>query len=63
MSTAEKLMHHWDSLKNKHDKLDKQIKESYNHYDKDELVHKLKVEKLHIKEEMSNIEKQLGIKK
>ena len=63
MSTTEKLMHHWSNLKEKHSKIDKQIKDSYNHYDKDEVVHKLKIEKLHLKEEMSNIENQIGIKK
>ena len=60
MSTPEKLMSHYKSLKIKHDALDKKIEESYNHFIDDTEIHKMKIEKLHLKEEMSNIENQLG---
>ena len=59
MITHEKLMHHWNHLREKHDQLDNKIRDAYNHHDKDEFVHKMKVEKLHIKEEMDRIEKQM----
>jgi uncharacterized protein YdcH (DUF465 family) len=59
MITHEKLKHHWDHLRIKHNDLDKKIKEAYDHYDKDEVVHKMKIEKLHIKEEMNRVEKQM----
>lgn len=59
MITHEKLMHHWNQLRDKHDKLDKKIQDAYNHYDSDDSVHKMKVEKLHIKEEMDRVEKQM----
>lgn len=59
MITHEKLMHHLKHLREKHDALDKRIQDSYNHYDRDDVVHKMKIEKLHLKEEMKNIEKQM----
>lgn len=59
MITHEKLLHHWNHLRDKHDNLDKKIQNAYNHHDKDELVHKMKVEKLHLKEEMYKVEKQM----
>jgi hypothetical protein len=60
MSTREKLISHAKSLRNKHDSLDKQIEEAYNHYTDDIEINKMKVEKLHLKEELSRIEIEIG---
>lgn len=60
MSTPEKLLSHYKSLKVKHDLLDKKIEEAYNHYTDDNEIHKMKLDKLHLKEEMNSIENQLG---
>ena len=59
--TVEKLMSHYKVVKTKHDDLDKQITNAYNHYTDDVEVHKMKIEKLHLKEEMSRIEHEIGI--
>jgi hypothetical protein len=60
MSTREKMVSHYKNIKEKHDILDKKIQEAYNHYTKDEDIHKMKQEKLVLKEEMFRIEKELG---
>lgn len=60
MSTREKLISHAKTLRNKHDLLDKQIEEAYNHYTNDIEINKMKVEKLHLKEELSKIEIEIG---
>jgi hypothetical protein len=46
-------------IKAKHDALDKTINEAYNHYVDDLKINKLKLEKLHLKEEIDRIEHQL----
>jgi hypothetical protein len=60
MSTREKLISHIKHVRSKHDLLDKQIEEAYNHYTDDIAIHKMKVEKLHLKEEISRFEQELG---
>ena len=60
MSTSEKLKSHYNSLKEKHDLLDKQIAEAYNKHTDDIEVNKMKHNKLHLKEQMYQIEQQLG---
>ena len=52
MITREKLIHHVEHLKEKHDALDKQIKELYEHHTDDLAVEKLKKEKLKLKDEI-----------
>jgi len=59
--TVEKLMSHYKVVKSKHDTLDKQINNAYNHYTDDIEVHKMKVEKLHLKEEMTRLEHEIGL--
>ena len=59
--TVEKLLSHYKALKVKHDTLDKEINNAYNHYTDDIEVHKMKVEKLHLKEEMSRLEHEIGL--
>jgi uncharacterized protein YdcH (DUF465 family) len=62
MSDKEKTISHYNQIKEKHNILDKKIKDAYNHYFKDEDLHKMKQEKLHLKEEMFQIEQKLGLK-
>ena len=59
MITIEKLESHLKSVQAKHDALDKMIVEAYNHYIDDNEVHKLKREKLHLREEMDRINSKL----
>lgn len=61
MSTVEKMMSHYGNLKKKHDNLDDLIEKAFRGHDPDELVHQLKKEKLQLKEQMYEIEKQLGM--
>jgi uncharacterized protein YdcH (DUF465 family) len=62
MSDREKLISHYKKIQEKHDLLDKQITEAYNHYTNDETVHKMKQEKLLLKEQMFNITQELNKK-
>lgn len=59
MITQEKLESHYNVIKSKHDALDKMITEAHNHYVDDVEVIKLKLEKLHLKEEMEKIKSKL----
>lgn len=59
MITEDKLESHLKVIKEKHDALDKMIVEAYNHYIDDNEVHKMKVEKLRLKEEMDQIKSRL----
>ena len=56
----EKLKKHIDSLKQKHEDLDFQIKESYDHYDPDEKIKDLKIKKLQVKKEIEWLEKEIS---
>lgn len=62
MSTIEKMMSHYGYLKKKHDDLDKEIERAHNNHELDEVIHKMKKDKLHLKEQMFQIEQQVGIK-
>jgi hypothetical protein len=55
----EKLKHHIESLRQKHEDLEISIKESYLHYDPDEKIKDLKIKKLQIKKEIEWLEKEL----
>ena len=59
MITTDKLESHYKTIKAKHDALDKMINEAYNHYVDDLKINKLKLEKLHLKEEIDRIESKL----
>ena len=59
MITEDKLESHFEVVKAKHDALDKMIVEAYNHYIDDNEVHKMKREKLHLREEMDRIKSKL----
>ena len=58
--TREKLIHHIESLREKHDALDKEIQELYEHHTDDMKVEALKKKKLKIKDEMEQTSKKLG---
>lgn len=57
---VQKVKHHIESLKQKHQELEHQIKESYDHYDPDEKIKDLKVKKLQIKKEIEWLEKEIS---
>jgi hypothetical protein len=59
MSTPEKLMGHYNSLKEKHDALDKEIEDAYAHHVDDVKLHEMKAKKLHLKEQMFDMEQRL----
>lgn len=56
---VEKLKNHIKTLKAKHEELDQRIIESYLHYDPDQDIKKLKVEKLQVKKEIEWLEKEI----
>jgi len=60
MTTREKLIHHVEHLKEKHDNLDKQIKELYEHHTDDFKVEDLKKKKLAIKDEIEQTNKRIN---
>jgi hypothetical protein len=55
-----KLEHHLKVLKEKHDLLDKEIKEQYFHYADDVKLKELKLKKLELKQEMESIQKKIA---
>jgi uncharacterized protein len=59
MMTREKLIHHLESLREKHDDLDKQITELYEHHADDMKVESLKKKKLKIKDEIEQTSQKL----
>ena len=56
----EKLEHHLKHLQERHTQLEKKIKDGYSHYLDDEHLGKIKHEKLGVKREIVQIEKQLA---
>jgi len=52
MTNAHKLIHHIETLKEKHDALDAQIKELYDHHTDNFKVEELKKKKLKLKDEI-----------
>ena len=56
----EKLQHHLNHLKERHAQLEKKIKDGYSHYLDDEHLSKIKHEKLGVKREIAQTEKQLA---
>ena len=59
MNTPEKIMGHYNSLKEKHDPLDKEIEDAYAHHVDDVILHEMKTKKLHLKEQMFDMEQKL----
>ena len=54
------LKKYWDELIIKHRRLDDEIKESYNAYQPDQIIKSLKLNKLHLKQEIEIIKKELA---
>lgn len=54
-----KKLNHYKALKEKHEHLDKKILDAYTHYENDDRVRKMKVEKLLLKEELDRLEKEI----
>jgi hypothetical protein len=55
-----KLEQHLKLLKEKHDLLDKKIKQEYNHHLDDIKLKEMKLKKLELKQEMFKIEKKIA---
>lgn len=60
MSSRGKLEHHLKHLQERHAELEKKISDGYTHYLDDEHLSKIKHEKLGVKREITQIEKQLA---
>jgi len=56
----EKLEHHLKQLQERHAELEKKISDGYTHYLDDEHLGKIKHEKLGVKREITQTEKQLA---
>lgn len=56
----EKLEYHLKHLEERHAELEKKIKDGYSHYLDDEHLSKIKHEKLGVKREIVQVEKQLA---
>lgn len=59
MITKEKLEHHMKALQEKHDILDKEIKDAYMDNVSDLIVEKMKKEKLKLKDEIESLKKKI----
>lgn len=55
----EKLKKHIESLKQKHKEYEHKITEAYMHYDPDEKVKRLKIEKLQVRKEIEWLENEI----
>jgi hypothetical protein len=60
MITKEKLEHHMDALQEKHDLLDKEIKDAYMDNVGDLEIEKMKKQKLKYKDEIESCKKQIS---
>ncbi len=56
----DKLQHHLKHLEERHAELEKKIKDGYTHYLDDEHLGKIKHEKLGVKRQITEIQKQLA---
>lgn len=57
---VDKIKHHINHLKEKHSIIDNKIKDSYNHHEPDEILKKLKIEKLTLKQEIDSLEHKIA---
>jgi len=60
MSSREKLKHYLKQLQERHAELEKKITDGYTHYLDDQHLSKIKHEKLGVKREITQTEKQLA---
>ena len=54
------LKKYWNGLINRHRKLDTEIKEGYAHYRPDQYIKSLKLNKLHLKQEIEIVRNEVG---
>ena len=59
MITKEKLQNHIEHLREKHHEVDKLLLEADAHWEENERINNLKKQKLHIKDEIARLEKQI----
>ena len=59
MSTLKSLTNHLKVLEKRHRELDKQVTKDYEHHLDDTQLANEKIEKLHLKREISQLEKQI----
>lgn len=55
----DKIVVHLRELYAKHRSLDKEIKELYNHFERDEIINRKKTQKLWLKDEIHRLETEL----
>ena len=60
MLDRQKLEHHIKHLQEQHDRLDREIKELYDHHTDDFKVESLKKQKLNIKDDIERLKKQIA---
>lgn len=60
MMTREKLIHHVEHLKEKHDDLDKKISDMYKHHADDFKVEDLKKQKLKLRDEIEQTNRKIN---
>ena len=54
------LKKYWNGLISRHRKLDTEIKEGYAHYRPDQYIKSLKLNKLHLKQEIETVRNEVG---
>ena len=54
------LKKYWNGLINRHRKLDTEIQEGYDHYRPDQYIKSLKLNKLHLKQEIEIVRNEVG---
>lgn len=59
LMNVEKLKNHINHLKEKHKDYETKIEEAHLHYDPDEVVKKLKIEKLQVRKEIEWLENEI----
>lgn len=60
MTTKDKLEGHLAHLKEKHHEIDKLLLEADEHWEENQRINNLKKQKLHIKDEITRLEKQMS---
>lgn len=60
MLDRQKLEHHIKHLQEQHDRLDREIKELYDHHTDDFKVENLKKQKLNIRDDIERIKRQIS---
>lgn len=59
MINEQKILNHITALVEKHKVLHKEIEEAYAKFERDEVVEKMKLKKLHLKDEIEMLKRQI----